>query len=49
MRIGSAYAAAVAVLLLVGVPLHAQTSGAVSGRLLNSLSGDAISGATVVI
>jgi iron complex outermembrane receptor protein len=49
MRMRSACAAVVAALLFVGVPLHAQSGGAVSGRLLNSLTGDAIAGATVLI
>ena len=49
MRIQCARAVFVAVLLFVGVHLHAQSGAAVSGRLLNSLSGDAIPGATVVI
>ena len=49
MRMRCACAAVVAVFLFVGVPVRAQSGGAVSGRLLNSLSGDAIPGATVVI
>jgi iron complex outermembrane recepter protein len=49
MRMHSACAAVVAVLLFVGVHLHAQSGSAVSGRLLNSLTGEAISGATVLI
>lgn len=49
MRIRCVCAAVMAVLLFVGVPLGAQSGGTVSGRLLNSLSGDAIPGATVVI
>ena len=49
MRMQCARAAFVAVLVFVGVHLHAQSGEPVSGRLLNSLSGDAIPGATVVI
>ena len=49
MRMQCARAAFVAVLVFVGVHLHAQSGAPVSGRLLNSLSGDAIPGATVVI
>jgi iron complex outermembrane recepter protein len=49
MRAQVARAAIVAVLLLVGVHLQAQSGAPVTGRLLNSLSGAAISGATVII
>ncbi|HET9271700.1 MAG TPA: TonB-dependent receptor plug domain-containing protein, partial [Vicinamibacterales bacterium] len=49
MRIQCARAVFVAVLLFVGVHLQAQSGAPVSGHLLNSLSGDAIPGATVVI
>jgi iron complex outermembrane receptor protein len=49
MRMHSACAAVVAVLLFIGAHLHAQSGGAVSGRLLNSLTGEAIPGATVLI
>src|SRR5688572_149388 len=49
MRMRCARAALAAVLVLFGVQVHAQPGGLVSGRLLNSLSGEAISGATVVI
>ena len=49
MRIQCARAVFVAVLLFVGVHLQAQSAGSVSGHLLNSLSGDAIPGATVVL
>jgi iron complex outermembrane receptor protein len=49
MRIHCARAVFVAVLLFVGVDVQAQSNGSVSGHLLNSLSGDAIPGATVVI
>jgi iron complex outermembrane receptor protein len=49
MRFMFVIVAAVAMVLSVGVRLQAQSGGAVSGRLLNSLSGDAISGATVII
>ena len=49
MRMRCARAVVAAVLVLFGVQVHAQSGGLVSGRLLNSLSGDAISGATVVI
>jgi iron complex outermembrane receptor protein len=49
MRIQCARAVFVTVLLFVGVHLHAQSGAPVSGHLLNSLSGDAIPGATVVI
>ena len=49
MRVMFVRAAVVAVLLSVGVHLQAQSGAVVSGRLLNSLSGEAIPGATVVI
>ena len=49
MRIQIVCAAAAAVLMFIAFPARAQTSAAVSGRLLNSLSGDAVPGATVVI
>jgi iron complex outermembrane recepter protein len=48
MRVFWSCAACVALLVFVVVPLYAQ-SGGVSGTLLNSLSGDPIPGAVVVI
>jgi len=49
MRLLFARAALAAVFVSMAVTVQAQPAAAVSGRLLNSLSGDAISGATVVI
>jgi len=49
MRVYVFGAAACAVLLCLGVPVHAQPGNGVSGRLFNSLSGAPISGAVVVI
>jgi iron complex outermembrane receptor protein len=42
-------AAWVAAFVCLGITLHAQSAGPVSGRLSNSLSGDPIPGATIVI
>src|SRR5512132_3816944 len=49
MRLCFARALVVSVLVLTGVNVEAQPAASVAGRLFNSLSGDAISGATVVI
>ena len=49
MRFLFARAAVLGVAMFMGGQVHAQSAASVSGRLLNSLSGDAIPGATVVI
>ena len=49
MRLQVACALFVGVFVFVGVNVQAQPAASVSGRLLNSLSGDAIPGATVII
>jgi iron complex outermembrane receptor protein len=49
MRIRFACAAMVAALSLLGVQVQAQSGGVISGRLLDSLTGQAIAGATVIV